>query len=289
MWRHNQNGFYYFGKISLGTRNKAEARLREKEIKRLCWAKRHGLLIHKNGNTHVPTFRELTDEYYHYKQQTRRRPEDLLTVFKAGKELNPKPINKITRSDIDLAYRNKSESARASYYQELRVFFNWIIERGYISSNPVPRLKVQNRTLIISSREYERLKESITDPDFLSLVEFAYESGCRQSECINPIIWEENRIIVNGKTGARSIPYLNPLHDLSRFKGRQWQYHRSTVAHYFKRYIRQAGLSEDYCFETLRHTFGTRLADLVGIYKTALYMGHKNIKTTQKYLHLKLF
>ncbi|MFH1213114.1 MAG: tyrosine-type recombinase/integrase, partial [Candidatus Neomarinimicrobiota bacterium] len=79
------------------------------------------------------------------------------------------------------------------------------------------------------------------------------------------------------------------LHDLSRFKGIQREYNHSTVTHYFKSYIRLAGLSENYFFLTLRHIFGTRLVDQVGFYKTALFMGHKNIKTTQKYTHLKLF
>ncbi|MDD5231031.1 MAG: tyrosine-type recombinase/integrase [Candidatus Marinimicrobia bacterium] len=286
MWKHS-NGYYYYSKKSLGTRDKTEAKYRESELKRFTWAKRLGLVEQPKSTS--KTFQELAKEYYRYKSQTRANPKGIYFLFQASKKLNPLPVIRITRSNIDLAFKGKSEGAKASYFQELRVFFNWLIEKGYIRINPVPKLKVGNRDSTLTEKDFKALKSKITDLKFLSLVEFAYESGCRQSECLNPIVWENDRIIVCGKTGERAIPYQNPLHDLSRFKGMQWEYNRSTVTHYFKRYLRVAGLSEKYCFETLRHTFGTRLVDQVGIYKTALFMGHRNIKTTQKYTHLKLF
>jgi integrase len=57
------------------------------------------------------------------------------------------------------------------------------------------------------------------------------------------------------------------------------------LQYYFKRAVKQAKIA--HCrFHDLRHTFATRLAQSgIDIYKIAKLLGHKDIKTTQRYAH----
>jgi site-specific recombinase XerD len=57
------------------------------------------------------------------------------------------------------------------------------------------------------------------------------------------------------------------------------------LQYYFKRAVKRAKIA--HCrFHDLRHTFATRLAQSgVDIYKVSKLLGHKDIKTTQRYAH----
>ena len=55
----------------------------------------------------------------------------------------------------------------------------------------------------------------------------------------------------------------------------------------FKKAVRDANLSEEYHFHTLRHSFASILAQRgVSLYVIKELLGHKDFSTTQKYAHL---
>ncbi len=59
------------------------------------------------------------------------------------------------------------------------------------------------------------------------------------------------------------------------------------VSHKFKKYIRRARLPESIHFHSLRHTFGSLLAQAgVPIFDIQKLLNHRSISTTQIYSHL---
>ncbi|MGB3542183.1 MAG: site-specific integrase [Rubrivirga sp.] len=66
---------------------------------------------------------------------------------------------------------------------------------------------------------------------------------------------------------------------------------RQLTRHYlsrrFKRYARLAGLSEDVCFHTTRHTCASWLAERgCAVEAIRLYLGHSSVRVTERYMHL---
>ena len=56
MWQH-PNGYYYYSKTSLGTKDKREALKREQELRRVKWLEKHKLINNKVVNN--TTLKEL--------------------------------------------------------------------------------------------------------------------------------------------------------------------------------------------------------------------------------------
>jgi integrase len=84
---------------------------------------------------------------------------------------------------------------------------------------------------------------------------------------------------------ALRIPRTAPL--FTGVKGEAIQDGGSFTSHRFKKYVREAGLSDEYCFHTLRHTFASwlRLAG-VPLDRIQYWLGHSSITTTEVYAHL---
>ena len=286
MWQH-PNGYYYYSKTSLGTKDKREALKREQELRRVKWLEKHKLINNKVVNN--TTLKELIDQFKEYRIASKKNTSKLPGIYKRIEPIKNKYVHTITQSDIQPLFSDLQKNSQASYLKELRVIFNFGITHSYLIVNLIAQTKIGNREVVFSDNEYYKLLSFIDDEKFKSLIEFAYESGCRQSECINKINWLDNGIIVKGKTGERIIPYKNPLYNLSRFKGLQWDYlTKNVTSKRTKKYIRSAGLSDKFCFETLRHTFGTKMVKVAGIHQTSLLMEHTSFNTTQKYLHISI-
>jgi hypothetical protein len=51
MWQH-PNGYYYYSKTSLGTKDKREALKREQELRRVKWLEKHKLINNQESIRH---------------------------------------------------------------------------------------------------------------------------------------------------------------------------------------------------------------------------------------------
>ena len=79
---------------------------------------------------------------------------------------------------------------------------------------------------------------------------------------------------------SRTMPSTGAKGEASRDGG-------SFTSHWFKKYVRGAGLSDEYNFHTLRHTFASwlRLAG-VSLDQIQYWLEHSSITTTEVYAHL---
>ena len=72
MWKH-KTGIYYYGKRTLGTRDKRKALKREKVLRRGLWAVKNGLVPGSPEKLISKTFKEVSYKYLTIKKQTRKR------------------------------------------------------------------------------------------------------------------------------------------------------------------------------------------------------------------------
>jgi len=87
-------------------------------------------------------------------------------------------------------------------------------------------------------------------------------------------------LLLQRKVGISASEYVFTLNDAKIYEN--W------VTHLFKRYVREANLSNQRIrFHSLRHTFATWLAESnVSTWEIQKLMGHSDIKTTQAYSHI---
>lgn len=58
------------------------------------------------------------------------------------------------------------------------------------------------------------------------------------------------------------------------------------ISSYFTEFVKRANLPPDLVFHSTRHTYGTRLAAVISIAILKELMGHSNIQTTMRYVHV---
>jgi len=126
------------------------------------------------------------------------------------------------------------------------------------------------------------------------LVELLFATGIRRAELerlrVADIDLEAGRMAIDGKTGHRYQPFgasLRPV--LERLitaalpDGRLISSHR-TIEKMFERWKRRLG-EPRFTTHTLRHSYATAMASLVGPYELMALMGHASLTQTSRYYH----
>lgn len=216
--------------------------------------------------------------------------------------------------------RHNGASALNRQATVLRNFYRAIVALGHLEprQNPMahfPKLKAAPRKLptTLTREEVSALLEhpatdtvlGIRDRTLLTLL---YGTGIRASECSGlaekDINWEERTIRVLGKGGhERTIP-LNEevLHALrqyrlargggqaheSFFRSREGgKLSRNAIYERVRRHAGQAKIQKRVSPHRLRHTFATHLVqEGVGLVTLRDLLGHRQITSTQIYIHL---
>jgi integrase len=181
-------------------------------------------------------------------------------------------------------------------------------EWEWLKDNPVskvPREKEDNeRDRWLTVDEEVSLLEN--SPDWLrDIILFNLHTGLRQDELLS-LTWDrvdmirKTILIKDTKNGKpRTIPLNRDVLDILEAKSKVVSFKSKIVFHSkcgtkidkhnlrraFVLAIKRAGI-EDFTFHGLRHTFATRLAQSgYDLYKISKLLGHKDIKTTQRYAH----
>lgn len=181
-------------------------------------------------------------------------------------------------------------------------------EWEWIMENPISKVSMEKennkRDRWLSYDEELRLLNA--SPNWMrDLIVFALNTGMRLSEILT-LTWDQidlNRkilIIFNSKNGEkRGIPLNEIVFEMLKNKSKvrsidtnlvfyndnHKQFNKVFVSHRFAKIVKKAGI-DDFRFHDLRHTFATRLVQAgVDIYRVCHLLGHKDLKTTQRYAH----
>ena len=181
-------------------------------------------------------------------------------------------------------------------------------EWEWLASNPVSRVSKEkennerDRWLTVDE-EMSLLENS---PEWLrDIILFDLHSGLRQNELLS-LTWDRvdmfrKTILINDTKNSKpkTIPLNKTALGILESKARVISIRSKIVFHskcgtkIDKHNLRRAFLIamekagiRDFTFHGLRHTFATRLAQSgVDLYKISKLLGHKDIKTTQRYAH----
>jgi len=190
----------------------------------------------------------------------------------------------------------------------LRHVLQIAVRDGKIGRNPVSGVKFfpeSNRTRFLSDEEVKSLK-AVMNPDNFKRVAFAINTGLRREEQFSlrwdQVGWESRTLTIplpkGGKT--RHVPLsdaaLSILRSLDTLDS-PWVFPResnrllpgsadSFVNRKYAPALRKAGI-KGACWHTLRHTAASRLVMAgVDLYAVKEILGHRDIKTTLRYVHL---
>ncbi|NUN08052.1 MAG: site-specific integrase [Ignavibacteriaceae bacterium] len=221
-------------------------------------------------------------------------------------------INMVTAKEV-LAMLSKGAPLGINVYlRNYKSVFNTAKKWGYISENPFQGIKLKKRQKMrpeFLTEDEVRIVAKYLTWNFADIVWTAYYTGMRANEILSlrreDIMDSERMIRVGSKdfeTKARKVR-LVPVHyalwpiiernirgknkgDFVFGKRKHAKYTVDCVSKKFKKACREAGLSEEIHFHSLRHSFGTNaIAKGAPITAVRDIMGHSSIQVTQIYAH----
>lgn len=225
-------------------------------------------------------------------------------------------LNKISIKDVELFLVKKrkesSSQSAARCHRSLSSCFNTAVRWKYLKENiflKIEKPKTPDTTIPYFTRnDFNKLLSVIDDQDFKELVIFAVLTGMRGGEIRN-LHWQDvdltlrvvhvrNTETFNTKNKRnRIIPLNNELwrilnnrRDIAKceyvFHHRMKRIDEYWLSKTFKECVRKAKLDDKLNFHSTRHTFGTWMMQAgVPIRDVQTLLGHREITTTQKYLH----
>ena len=203
----------------------------------------------------------------------------------------------------------------------LKTFFNFLVLEKLINDSPIENIdypKVDSKIpLVLSTDEIDKIISCAFSKKFglrnQTIIEIMYSCGLRVSEVtemkISNIFFDESLIKILGKGNKeRFIPLSSIakklLYNYIKYNRKKLSYDKQSVDIVFlnnrgKKLTRvmvyniindaalEAKINKKISPHTLRHSFATHLiengADIISIQKM---MGHENVVTTEKYLHV---
>ena len=203
----------------------------------------------------------------------------------------------------------------------LKTFFNFLVLEKLISDSPIENIdypKIDSKIpLVLSTDEIDKIISSAFSKKYglrnQAIIEIMYSCGLRVSELtemkISNIFFDESLIKILGKGNKeRFIPLSSIakklLYNYIEYNRKKLSYDKQSVDIVFlnnrgKKLTRvmvyniindaalEAKINKKISPHTLRHSFATHLiengADIISIQKM---MGHENVVTTEKYLHV---
>jgi site-specific recombinase XerD len=226
--------------------------------------------------------------------------------FKKSPEyLGPEEIRK-----WQLYLRDEKKLKLSSYIQAvcgLRFFYRNTLNRKVdIEQIPLPRYETK-LPVILSKEEVKALLEVPRELSHRAILATMYGAGLRVSEVTHLKVadLDRKRKVINVRGGKgnkdRQVMLPDSLRDVlvawwRRTRSTEWLFpgekpgrplSRETVFRACKEAARRAGINKSVHPHSLRHAFATHLLeDGVNLLVIQALLGHKNLKTTARYLHV---
>lgn len=222
-----------------------------------------------------------------------------------------------------LSHLNRQGYARSTVSRKiscLRSFFNDLVKRGVLVSNPALAIELPRKgrplPLFLYPDEILALLSSIGDGPLglrdRALLELLYATGCRASEITSmrcdAIDWygqtftvmgkgSRERVVHFGSLAAEALrTYLNVARPNLCAEEKQktlFVNYRGTalsqrsLGRIVEKYVNKASLNTGISPHSLRHSFATHLLDNGADLRTVQeLLGHRNLSTTQIYTHV---
>lgn len=242
------------------------------------------------------TVRVYTSYFQDFQEHFRDR--DVKTI--TSDEINGYLLHLIHEKDISSCQQNQRINAIKFYYEKVLGQ-----ERRCYKVNRAKREKTLPD--VLSKEEIKRILDvAAKDLRFFCIFSILYSAGLRISELLElkPGDINESRNLIRVRQGKGkkdrytllSRPLMKKLAEYNRlYKPKVWLFeHRSgepftesIVSKRLKAAAREAGITKRIYPHLLRHTFATHLLEQgTDIKIVKELMGHKNIKTTEVYVHI---
>lgn len=265
------------------------------------------------SNSGIKLFSEDNDkDFMGFFEKTAQQKQDYnytvsLNYFKKFINKNTFFFSELTR-DICLKYKDyllklpvKAHTAH-HYFVTFKAVINLAVLSELIDINPANGMNIKYDEPQIEFLTITEVKELIEKPCKYPQIKngflFACFSGLRRSD-LNKIIFKDikekhlyfrqkkTREIVRIKLNTIALGIIKKQKKIMK-KNRIFSIPTGgRLSQRFKEWINFKSINQKITFHSGRHTFGTLLAAKgEGIYTIMKLMGHKNIKTTMKYVHL---
>ncbi len=246
-----------------------------------------------------------------------------MKIYKAALNKFVAVTNNIPLDEITARHFDQYKSIRASEVspitvnielRSLRAAIRTAVRWKYLTSNPFEDTRLipipQTEKPFISQNDFPKLITTIREPWLKDLVLFAALTGLRREEliCLTKENYdaENNNVIIKSsknfqsKNGKIRVVPLEPTAQYiiqSRLALNKSEYvfyleggtkiSGDYLTHKFKTYVRLIGLPDDIRVHSLRHCYGSWLAQNgTSLFVIQKLLGHGSIATTQIYAHL---
>lgn len=231
-----------------------------------------------------------------------------------------KKLSEIGLKDWELFFnciRKKSPGAVPVYYRNLKAAMNRAVGWRHLDENLLIKVKLpkyqRQDQLTIGVDELKLILQEISNPYVKMIAKTGFYTGCRVSELVNlrvrNVDLEQETIQIGDEDfttksrRTRIVLISKQLKDIletcvSTKRGDDYLFGKTKkqpftadyVSKQFKQAVLRAGLSDRIHFHTLRHSYGSLLAnENCAITVVKDLMGHSDIRTTLKYLHSNIF
>lgn len=247
-------------------------------------------------------------------------------VFPFVQRFPEKALEELTQEDVncyllELLARNLAKATQSTYIRHVKIFLKWAADNYSVAYDyrriKVPRMP-KKQVLLYSDREilciFETVRKMYGDSWLCirnqAIIALMLDSGLRQSETVS-LLWKDVRpdsIIVTGKgdkqrmvpLGKMSSELLLSYREASPYSGSSRTVFVSRTgcaltSNAVKLFMAKVAdkLPFEFGSHRLRHNFATNycldqyaLNGSIDIYRLMSLMGHENLSTTKRYLHI---